>query len=175
MDQSLKDEYFRRYTEIKSFVIRAFYDIFILEAFESYNTETSSGKKSYIRPSYLVVKHLCQVVMEDLALSICKVYNDQSKKGHEANTLFQLNSFIYTKFYKDQVPKVKKKLADEIVTTLIRIKEMGHQFPDEQLYVKDDFVYLGDYSGFNSNVIYATQEALAENLAGLDRKLQVTI
>ena len=63
-----------------------------------------------------------------------------------------------------QVMDVKKLFGEEL-------KEMGHQFPEEQLYVKEDFVYLGDYSGFTSNVIYATQEVLTENLAALDKKI----
>ena len=53
------------------------------------------------------------------------------------------------------------------------LKEMGKRLRlnDEQLYVKDDFVYLGDFSGFTSNVIYATPEALRKNLAALDSKI----
>ena len=51
------------------------------------------------------------------------------------------------------------------------LKEMGHEFADEHLYVKDDFIYLGDYIGFTSNVIYATQEALTENLKFLDERI----
>ncbi len=51
------------------------------------------------------------------------------------------------------------------------LKEMGQQYTDEQLYVKDDFVYLGDFSGATSNVIYATSEALRENLEALDSRI----
>lgn len=51
------------------------------------------------------------------------------------------------------------------------LSEMGHQFVTEHLYVKDDFVYLGDYSGFGSKVIYATQDALAKNLKVLDGRI----
>lgn len=63
-----------------------------------------------------------------------------------------------------QVMDVSKLFGEEL-------KEMGHQFTEEQLYVKDDFVYLGDFSGFTSNVIYATPEALRENLEALDSRI----
>lgn len=68
--------------------------------------------------------------MEDLALSICKVYTDQNKTGNEANTLFQLNSFIYKKIPKQtiQLPKVKKKLDKELETTIDQLKGMRNQF-----------------------------------------------
>lgn len=51
------------------------------------------------------------------------------------------------------------------------LKEMGHPFADEQLYVKDDFIYLGDFSGYTSVVIYSTPEALRRNLDVLDSRI----
>ena len=42
----------------------------------------------------------------------------------------------------------------------------------ENLYVKDDFIYLGDYTGGNSKVIYATPEALEDNLKFLDEEIE---
>lgn len=63
-----------------------------------------------------------------------------------------------------QVMHVSKLFGEEL-------KEMGQQYTDEQLYVKDDFVYLGDFSGFTSNVIYATPEALRNNLEALDDRI----
>lgn len=130
MDQTVRDAYFKRYEEIRAFIVKSFYDLFILEGIESYNAEIQQRKKEYIRPAYIVIKHLCQVVMEDLALSICKVYTDQSKKGNEANTLFQLNSFIYGRIPPKtiQLPKVKKKLDKELETTIDQLKEMRNQF-----------------------------------------------
>lgn len=127
MDQSLKDEYFKRYSEIKSFVIRAFYDIFILEAFESYNTEISSGKIVFKRPSFLVLSHLCQAVMEDLNLSICKIYTDQDSK---ANTISHLNQFMHNKSDKESIelPCVKLHLAKELEAAIGDMKKMRNQF-----------------------------------------------
>lgn len=63
-----------------------------------------------------------------------------------------------------QVMSISKLFGEEL-------KEMGHQYATEHLYVKDDFVYLGEYSGFRSKVIYATQDALVKNLEVLDGRI----
>lgn len=63
-----------------------------------------------------------------------------------------------------QVMDVSKLFGEEL-------KEMGQQFTDEQLYVKENFVYLGDFTGSTSKVIYATPEALRENLEALDSRI----
>lgn len=63
-----------------------------------------------------------------------------------------------------QVMDVSKLFGEEL-------KEMGQQFTDEQLYVKENFVYLGDFMGSTSKVIYATPEALRENLEALDSRI----
>lgn len=51
------------------------------------------------------------------------------------------------------------------------LKEMGHMHAMETLYVKDDFIYLGDYSNFRARCIYATPEALKNNISALDSKI----
>lgn len=51
------------------------------------------------------------------------------------------------------------------------VKEMGRTYADETLYVKDDFIYLGDFSNFRAKCIYATPEALKNNISALDSKI----
>lgn len=51
------------------------------------------------------------------------------------------------------------------------LNEMGHTYADETLYVKDDFIYLGDYSNSSARCIYATPEALKNNISALDSKI----
>lgn len=63
-----------------------------------------------------------------------------------------------------QVMDVSKLFGEEL-------KEMGQQFTNEHLYVKENFVYLGDFMGSTSKVIYATPEALRENLEALDSRI----
>lgn len=51
------------------------------------------------------------------------------------------------------------------------LNEMGHTYAGETLYVKDDFIYLGDYSNSRARCIYATPEALKNNISALDTKI----
>lgn len=51
------------------------------------------------------------------------------------------------------------------------LKEMGHMHAMETLYVKDDFIYLEYYSNFRARCIYATPEALKNNISALDSKI----
>lgn len=121
--------------------------------------------------------------IEGIDISIPKVKIDHDRTGMIADAIMQQ----YGKEYEDAEnmrSKILAKLEDnwaEIVTEAQvmdvsklfgeELKEMGHQFTDEHLYVKDDFVYLGDFSGFTSNVIYATPEALRKNLEALDSRI----
>lgn len=142
-----------------------------------FDVEKITAKKQAYR------RYIQENGIEGIDISIPEVEIDHDRTGMIADAIMQQ----YGKEYKDakaMKSRILAKLEDnwaEIVTEAQvmdvsklfgeELKEMGQQFPDEQLYVKDDFVYLGDYSGFTSNVIYATQEALAENLAALDRKI----
>lgn len=142
-----------------------------------FDVEKITAKKQAYR------RYIQENGIEGIDISIPEVEIDHDRTGMIADAIMQQ----YGKDYKDAEnmrSRILAKLEDnwaEIVTEAQvmdvsklfgeELKEMGQQFPDEQLYVKDDFVYLGDYSGFTSNVIYATQEALAENLAALDRKI----
>lgn len=126
MEQAKRDEYYKRYEEIRAFITRAFYDIFILEALESYNTEISSGKKVFKRPSFLVLRHLCQVVMEDLNLSICKIYKDDDPK---ANTIRHLNNYMHKALGElVEIPSIKLHLSQELDATTDDMKKMRNQF-----------------------------------------------
>lgn len=51
------------------------------------------------------------------------------------------------------------------------IKDMGRSFVTERLYMQNDFGYIGDYSGFNGQCIYATPEAIAQQIEVLDEKI----
>lgn len=142
-----------------------------------FDVEKITAKKQAYR------RYIQENGIEGIDISIPEVEIDHDRTGMIADAIMQQ----YGKDYKDAEnmrSRILAKLEDnwaEIVTEAQvmdvsklfgeELKEMGQQLPDEQLYVKDDFVYLGDYSGFTSNVIYATQEALAENLAALDRKI----
>lgn len=116
-------------------------------------------------------------------ISIPKAKIDHERTGIIADAIVKQ----YGKNYEDPQNMQKRILAKlednwaEIVTEAQvmdvselfgeELKEMGHEVAREKLYIKDDFVYLGDFSGFTSNVIYATPEALRENLVALDSRI----
>ena len=74
---------------------------------------------------------------------------------------------------------VKKKLNinwSEIMTEM-KVFDVGEMFKDElqegttildQLYVNDDFIYLGDFDSYHAKCIYATPEALEANISKLN-------
>lgn len=127
MDQAQRDEYYKRYEEIRAFITRAFYDVFILEAIDNFNSAITSGERAFIRPSFLVFRHLSQVIMEDLALSIWKIYNDEDSN---ANTIQNLNNFMHNKSIKEsiQLPSTKLHLSKELKATIDDMKNMRNQF-----------------------------------------------
>lgn len=51
------------------------------------------------------------------------------------------------------------------------LKDMGRSFVTERLYMQNDFGYIGDYSGFNGQCIYATPETIAQQIEVLDEKI----
>lgn len=143
-----------------------------------FDVEKITAKKQAYR------RYIQENGIEGIDISIPEVEIDHNRTGMIADAIMQQ----YGKEYEDDAETMRNrilaKLEDnwaEIITEAQvmdvnklfgeELKEMGHRFPDEQLYVKDEFVYLGDYSGFTSNVIYATQESLAENLAAIDRNI----
>lgn len=95
-----------------------------------------------------------------------------SEYGKEYKDVKTMRSRILTKLEANwaeiiteaQVMDVRELFGEEL-------KEMGCSIVTEQLYIKDDFAYIGDYSGFHSKVIYATQDALAKNLEVLDGRI----
>lgn len=77
---------------------------------------------------------------------------------------------------------ITKKLQDnwsEIMTEM-QVVDVGNMFKDEfkegsfvheQLYVRDDFTYLGDYNNYDAKCIYATPQALESAIAKLDETI----
>ena len=77
---------------------------------------------------------------------------------------------------------ISKKLEDnwsEIMTEM-QVVDVHNMFRDElksddfvhdQLYVRDDFTYLGDFDNYHSQCIYATPQALETTIAKLDETI----
>ncbi len=92
--------------------------------------------------------------------------------GENCEDVEAMRSRVLTKL-EDNWPEIVTEMQVMPIGKLFgeELKDMGDTSADEHLYVKDDFVYLGDYHGFTSNVIYATKEALSNNLEALDKRI----
>lgn len=77
---------------------------------------------------------------------------------------------------------ISKRLEDnwsEIMTEMqvVDVHDMfGDDFTEdsfvhEQLYMRDDFAYLGDFENYHAQCIYATPQALQENIVKLDKTI----
>ena len=119
-------------------------------------------------------------------ISIPKVKVDHERTGMIADAIMKQYGENYAdpKNMKERIlEKLENNWAEIVTESQVmgvrklfgqELKEMGHQHSNEQLYVKDDFVYLGDFLGYISNVIYATPEGLRENLDTLDSRIAST-
>lgn len=121
--------------------------------------------------------------IEGIDISIPQVEIDSDKTNMIADAIMEQYGAEYDD--KESIrTRIVSKLEDnwsEIVTeyqcmdvnALFKdeLKEMGHMHAMETLYVKDDFIYLGDYSNFRARCIYATPEALKNNISALDSKI----
>ena len=142
-----------------------------------FDVEKITAKKQAYR------RYIQENGIEGIDISIPEVEIDHDRIGMIADAIMQQ----YGKDYKDadtMKSRILAKLEDnwaEIVTEAqvmdvkelfgAELHEMGYPFPNEHLYVKDDFVYIGNLLGANANVIYATKRALKENLAFIDKKI----
>lgn len=121
--------------------------------------------------------------IEGIDISIPQVEIDSDKTNMIADAIMEQYGAEYDD--KESIrTRIVSKLEDnwsEIVTEYQcmdvndlfkdELKEMGHMHAMETLYVKDDFIYLGDYSNFRARCIYATPEALKNNISALDSKI----
>ena len=121
--------------------------------------------------------------VEGIDISIPQVEIDSDKTNMIADAIMEQYGAEYDD--KESIrARILSKLEDnwsEIVTEYQcmdvndlfkdELKEMGHMHAMETLYVKDDFIYLGDYSNFRARCIYATPEALKNNISALDSKI----
>lgn len=121
--------------------------------------------------------------IEGIDISIPKVQIDYVKTDKVANALMEqygaeyenkeaMKARILAKVEQNW-PEIMTEYQCMDVNDLLKdeLKEMGHTHAMESLYVKEDFIYLGDFSNFNAKCIYATQGALEDNIAALDNKI----
>lgn len=99
-----------------------------------------------------------------IADAMVERYGEQAK---EPNTF---RSSITQKL-QDNWSEIMNEMQVVDVDKMFRDSFKEHTFIDDNLYVRDDFTYLGDFENFHSQCIYATPEALAETISKLDETI----
>ncbi len=142
-----------------------------------FDVEKISKKKEALR------RYITEYGIEGIDISIPNVEVDHKKTEMIANAI--LNK--YGEEYEDKEAmkaKLIKKIEDKYpeiyyerqviaLRDLVgeELKEMGKDFSDKNLYMQKDFVYIGDYSGFDAQCLYATPKSLLDKIAALDEKI----
>ena len=86
-----RDEiYYQRYEELRGLVFQAYADVYLLEEFEHYNEKVNSGRLALPRCSYLVMRHICHLILADLGLTVWKITDDESC----SNTIVTLKRYL---------------------------------------------------------------------------------
>ena len=88
----------------------------------------------------------------------------ENKEEMRARILKKVEDRYPEMFYERQVIGLDDLVGEEL-------RDMGKGFVTERLYMQNDFGYIGDFSGFNGQCIYATPEAIAEKIEILDDKI----
>lgn len=103
---------------------------------------------------------------EMIADAILSKYGEEyeDKEGMKARLLKKIEDRYPEMYYERQTIGLDDLVGEEL-------EEMGRSFVDERLYMQKDFVYIGDFSGFDTQCLYATPEALADKIAALDEKI----
>lgn len=128
-------------------------------------------------------RYITENGIEGIDISIPEVEIDHQRTEMIADALLN----IYGEEYEDKEEmraRILKKIEDkypEIVSErqviglddLIKeeLHDMGKEHVMSDLYMQEDFVYVGDNDGFNGHCIYATPEAISEKIEVLDDKI----
>ena len=92
-----RDEiYYQRYEELRGLVFQAYADVYLLEEFEHYNEKVNSGRLALPRCSYLVMRHICHLILADLGLTVWKITDNSSK----SNTIKTLKRYLDEQYAK---------------------------------------------------------------------------
>lgn len=88
----------------------------------------------------------------------------ENKKEMRERILKKVEDRYSEMFFERQTIELDDLIGEEL-------RDMGSRFSTERLYMQEDFIYIGDFSGFNGECIYATPEAIAKKIKILDEKI----
>lgn len=103
---------------------------------------------------------------EMIANAILNKYGEEyeDKEGMKAKLLEKIEDRYPEMFYERQTMGLDDLVGKEL-------KEMGKKLVTKRLYMQKDFVYIHDFSGVDTQCLYATPEALSDKIASLDEKI----
>lgn len=167
----IKDEYRIVMGRIKEL---SYTDVFSSGYFE---VEKANKQKEALR------RYITENRIEGIDISIPEVEIDHQRTGMIADALLN----IYGEKYEDKEgmkARILKKVEDKYpemvserqvirLNDLIKeeLNDMGKEHEMSNLYMQEDFVYVGNHDGFNGHCIYATPEAIYEKIEILDNKI----
>jgi len=126
------------------------------EALRRYITENGIEGIDISIPEVEIDHQITEMIADAILSKYGEEYED--KEGMKAKLLKKIEDRYPEMFYERQVMELHDLVGEEL-------EEMGKNFVDERLYMQKDFVYIGDFMGFDSQCLYATPEALSDKIA----------
>ena len=96
-------EYYKRQSNIYSLLFQAYLDKYFLDSVDYFKANLPKERTAEINNTVFVIAHICELAKKDMALTLWKVFYDDSP---DANTVKALNRYLYAKY------NIKHKLVE---------------------------------------------------------------
>lgn len=97
------EEYYQRQSNIGALLIQAYLDKYILDSIDEFKLSISKETPPGIGNTIFMIAHICDLTKRDLALTLWKVFYDDST---DANTIKKLNRYLFAHY------KIKYKIIE---------------------------------------------------------------
>lgn len=175
MSEVRNEDYFERCNGLYNLIYTAYLDKSLLKMIDLIDDSIKAGKIALKKQSSDVLKHLCDLIKRDIALTIWKIYLDDSK----ANTIKQLNAFVYKLTNKKISIKLSpkyNKVCEDIAK--MRNKTLSHadlQRSNSAIIMNDAFDILDELKNMYNDMCDITiddrvQQLEKKDIAAIDFK-----
>ena len=106
----LNEEYYKRYKELYGLINQAYLDRGILEGIAEYQSVSKNQGYTLNNMSFLALQHICELSKADLALTIWKLTDSESK----SNTIETLKTYLITQCGAKISAKLDKKTTKDL-------------------------------------------------------------
>lgn len=162
-------EYFKRQSNIYALLFEAYLDKAFLDSVEMYKEEIPTEITEEIKDATFVLSHICELAKRDMALSLWKIYYDDSD---DANTLKRLNRYLYSNY------RVRYKIVetDNIKNARSILKKarngfIAHNLMDDTgrvLQIADLFAAMQDIRCIFNDLCFKEVDSRAKELTDFD-------